>query len=455
MLSTQSTLSTNQMPTPENPPRSARLNPQTPSFVPQSPGLRPPNTGGVDGTFGDWLDGFQQHQGILEAMAQASLEPKFQEELGTIEGWFKVLNEAERTATLYALMQHSSQAQIRFFIAVLQQMVRAAEAPNSALGDGQQTNNNPRSIRPPSLNLPMPRTPFSAGPMSAGAGPNSAAFGLPSGKPKPKLGEISEEGDVPPPLPSSGLGLGLSESDWASMVNTPLGNMFPKRVPQSAGLGPKSSGIDPSLSGFPGGFNMNMMGVSQEAQLLAMQLVMSGMVQPGVPMPQGVPGQGNNNKGNQRNKTSNSTTSNWRGGTQQNGAQRFPRSALKSPAVATKSPGSGGNSKASTGSATVKSAASTSSPGSGSRPDDDVDPELLKDVAAWLKSLRLHKYTPSFEDMTWEQMVLLDDCSPRKERRLLRTFYHVRQKFGIPHPPGTEIIEPAKVDTSKANEASA
>jgi hypothetical protein len=266
------------------------------------------------------------------------------------------------------------------------------------------------------------------------------------------------------------------------MVNTPLGNMFPKRVPQSAGLGPKSSGIDPSLSGFPGGFNMNMMGVSQEAQLLAMQLVMSGMVQPGVPMPQGVPGQGNNNKGNQRNKTSNSTTSNWRGGTQQNGAQRFPRSALKSPAVATKSPGSGGNSKASTGSATVKSAASTSSPGSGSRPDDDVDPELLKDVAAWLKSLRLHKYTPSFEDMTWEQMVLLDDAALEKKgvaalgarryffshsspsfqaahtsffRRLLRTFYHVRQKFGIPHPPGTEIIEPAKVDTSKANEASA
>lgn len=40
---------------------------------------------------------------------------------------FKVLNEPERTAALYALLQHSTQDQIRFFMAVLQQMIRPEE----------------------------------------------------------------------------------------------------------------------------------------------------------------------------------------------------------------------------------------------------------------------------------------------------------------------------------------
>ena len=38
---------------------------------------------------------------------------------------FKVLSIAERTATIYSLLQHSTQVQIRFFIAVLQQVARA------------------------------------------------------------------------------------------------------------------------------------------------------------------------------------------------------------------------------------------------------------------------------------------------------------------------------------------
>jgi hypothetical protein len=78
-------------------------------------------------------------------MAEASVDAKFKEELGTIEQcvylsflcarWtktagpgFKVLSEAERTAALYTLLQHSNQGQIRFLIAVLQQM--AGPNPN-------------------------------------------------------------------------------------------------------------------------------------------------------------------------------------------------------------------------------------------------------------------------------------------------------------------------------------
>ena len=76
-------------------------------------------------------------------MAAASLDVNFKEELSAIEQCpssnfstpnivvlilligFKVLSEAERTAALYSLLQHSTQVQIRFFITVLQQMARA------------------------------------------------------------------------------------------------------------------------------------------------------------------------------------------------------------------------------------------------------------------------------------------------------------------------------------------
>lgn len=77
-------------------------------------------------------------------MAAASLDVNFKEELSAIEqcmsfelslqclGFsyclfpgFKVLSEAERTAALYSLLQHSTQVQIRFFITVLQQMARS------------------------------------------------------------------------------------------------------------------------------------------------------------------------------------------------------------------------------------------------------------------------------------------------------------------------------------------
>lgn len=72
-----------------------------------------------------WFENLQNYEATLEDMAAASLDVNFKEELSAIEQWFKVLSEAERTAALYSLLQHSTQVQIRFFITVLQQMARA------------------------------------------------------------------------------------------------------------------------------------------------------------------------------------------------------------------------------------------------------------------------------------------------------------------------------------------
>jgi hypothetical protein len=69
-----------------------------------------------------WLADIEQYEKTLEEMATATLDQDFKDELSAIEQWFRVLSEAERTAALYALLQQTTQVQIRFFIQVLQQM---------------------------------------------------------------------------------------------------------------------------------------------------------------------------------------------------------------------------------------------------------------------------------------------------------------------------------------------
>ncbi|KAH9011250.1 hypothetical protein EDB84DRAFT_1279230 [Lactarius hengduanensis] len=46
-------------------------------------------------------------------MAAASLDINFKEELSFVESSFKVLSEAERTAALYSLLQHSTEVVFR------------------------------------------------------------------------------------------------------------------------------------------------------------------------------------------------------------------------------------------------------------------------------------------------------------------------------------------------------
>lgn len=72
-----------------------------------------------------WIADIDQYETTLEEMAAATLDQDFKDELSAIEQWFRVLSEAERTAALYALLQQTTQVQIRFFIQVLQQMAQS------------------------------------------------------------------------------------------------------------------------------------------------------------------------------------------------------------------------------------------------------------------------------------------------------------------------------------------
>ena len=71
--------------------------------------------------------------------------------------------------------------------------------------------------------------------------------------------------------------------------------------------------------------------------------------------------------------------------------------------------------------------------------EEVADLATLEDVPAWLRQLRLHKYTPNFETSHWKQMVVMDDKALEDKgvaalgarRKMLKTFELVRKKYGI------------------------
>lgn len=83
----------------------------------------------VDSAAQKWISDIDQFETTLEEMAAATVDQDFKDELSAIEQWFKVLTEAERTAALYALLQQTTQVQIRFFIQVLKEMAKSHPVP--------------------------------------------------------------------------------------------------------------------------------------------------------------------------------------------------------------------------------------------------------------------------------------------------------------------------------------
>ena len=100
--------------------------------------------------------------------------------------------------------------------------------------------------------------------------------------------------------------------------------------------------------------------------------------------------------------------------------------------------------------------------GGAKKDEEDFDPAVLNDVAGWLRSLRLHKYKPNFEGMSWKEMVLMDEqalgaqgvAALGARRKMLKTFEVVRRKMGIddptaplPPPPPSGALLPSSTCT--------
>jgi hypothetical protein len=199
-------------------------------------------------------------------------------------------------------------------------------------------------------------------------------------------------------------------------VNSPLNGLGMNGF-NIGGLGSPGLGMVPN-AGLLAGMNpmqmnmlnlqaqMNAMGInsmSPEAQLLAAQMA-AGFPQGWLGIQQAAAMQQSSNNNNSRS-----------------------RGGGRSPALP-KTGSSGGNSA-----------------GIAKRDEEDVDPALLHDIPAWLRSLRLHKYTPNFEKMKWQDMVMLDEAGLEAKgvaalgarRKMLKTFETVRKKMGMEAPAGS------------------
>jgi hypothetical protein len=234
-------------------------------------------------------------------------------------------------------------------------------------------------------------------------GPNGAFGG---GQPQPGW---NPNGARSPALSNSSGRFGGSDDGSMSINNGVNGLGLPGGFGMGMGMG--SPGL--AMPGMPGmggmgqmsPFNMmNMMGMSPEAQLLAAQMAASGF---------GTNGWMNMNA--------------MAGG--MNGAMgaRPPRG-----------PGSARSTSGNKGSNNGREGGGAG----GKKDEEDVDPALLNDIPGWLRSLRLHKYTPNFEGMKWQDMVVLDEAALEKKgvaalgarRKMLKTFEIVRKKMGIEGP---------------------
>lgn len=85
-----------------------------------------------------------------------------------------------------------------------------------------------------------------------------------------------------------------------------------------------------------------------------------------------------------------------------------------------------------------------------------VDVDIVKDIPTWLRTLRLHKYTECFKDLTWKDMVTLseDDLEKRgvtaqgARRKLIKVFDMVKSELD----PATENLPEGEEPESKTDE---
>jgi hypothetical protein len=317
---------------------------------------------------------------VLDRMIKATSDTKFKQEIATIEQWFQVLDEPEKNASVHSFLKHCSQDQLRFLQSVISSMIKPEESKVTPVAGQERSKLGRSAVRPPSLNLPEFGSPPTPTPITA----NQSA-----------VDEKSHENQ---------LAQGLHQAAEANA---------PTKDPNSTQPLPGFSGINP--------YTLNMLanaGLSKEAQLLAAQLVMSGIVQPTGLLQQ---------PSTKLKKPLPSAS--WR----TPASARFPASALRS---------SGLRAGSSLNSAGLKSSGlvpQTPMSAMESPSLEDFDPELLNDIPAWLRSLRLHKYTQCFDGLTWQQIVVLDDATLEAKgvsalgarRRLLRSFDHVRKEMGM------------------------
>ena len=288
-------------------------------------------------------------------------------------------------------------------------------------------------IRPPSLNIPDPVSPTTPTPATA----RESAVDERSHHSLLAQAALNRDNQRKAAGPDASL---------TNLVNTPLIPLFQKDK-EAADKGEPAAPASTTLPGFSGinPYTLNMLanaGLSNEAQLLAAQLVMSGLVQPTALL-------------QDKAKPKKAPGGPWR----TPASARFPSSALRTSAMRNAAP---------LKSAGLKSAAIPQTPFSAmeSPREEEFDPAMLDDIPGWLRGLRLHKYTQCFDGLSWQQVIALDDAALESKgvaavgarRRMLRAFEQARKVLGlepIPESPASSklsVNSPAFTPKFKAEE---
>jgi hypothetical protein len=338
--------------------------------------------------FEQFLSQFRKYESVLDLMIKATSDDKFKQEVAAPEQWFRDLTEPERNSFIHCLLKHCSQDQLRFLQSIITSMIKPEEIKVTPVAP-ERMRLGKLTFRPPSLNLPDITLPVTPTPITA------------------KESAVDEQSQ-------------LEQALRQAPAVAPAEPSVPAKDPNSTNPLPGFSGINP--------YTLNMLanaGLSKDAQLLAAQLVMSGIVQPTGLLQQ---------QPSAKLKKGPLPSGNWRTPS----SARFPASALKS---------SGLRQSSSLKSAGLRSSglAVPQTPLSAildSPQLEEFNPELLDDIPAWLRSLRLHKYAQCFDGLTWQEIVLLDDATLEAKgvaalgarRRLLRSFEQVRKEMGIEEP---------------------
>ena len=188
-----------------------------------------------------WIAEIDQCETTLEEMAGATTDQDFKAELTAIEEWFRVLSEAERTASLYALLQQATKVQILFFIQTLEEMLRKHPMPgilsSSKIGDQGKFS---LTAKPSDANLlVIDRLSDTAGKLDTSR--NSLGRPLPS--PSTKRNSGLDPSTIIAMFPDAANAIAKKKAEYTQHTgNAPASNR------NSAAFGDRSSLVAPSIS---------------------------------------------------------------------------------------------------------------------------------------------------------------------------------------------------------------
>ncbi|KAI8391703.1 uncharacterized protein BYT42DRAFT_557766 [Radiomyces spectabilis] len=438
---------------------------------------------------GHLYEDLQDYEKTLDDMASAKLDQNFKEEMKHVEQWFSFLSEPEKTATLYALLQHASQVQARFFMNMLQQMIKrdplhpyltsiqdpVTETRSSSVGGipaplayKMRDNQTPSSVN---KRLSGSQYSFGLGDMEDCTklfGPlGSDLLGRSQGP--PGTNGLLRDGGSAPLLSAPGLTSSRPRSviegpassnlftDWLNPPRIEVGHIGDRKKPAER---PKSADIStwalptkdnqhfqsPWAGGGGGGGsgmtnrmstpNAHRFGMSS----LTPQWTHRGI--PGVVPEQGIfesrrpvsmyESSGINSNAIKQPPISRSTSP---GGPEKRHHHITPPE-LDRLQLSEDRDDLSDHSEASHMSGHMRGNLLPSNlrPTKDKKPMDAVDMELLKDVPAWFRSMRLHKYNSIFEPMKWQDIVKLTDeqllakgvAALGARRKMLKVFETIR-----------------------------